>query len=314
MKSRAVPRSIVSKALALTKKFRDQIAMRWFPVSYAKIYYRARTGKRLNYRNVQNLNEKLFWLERHWRDPLISTCTDKYAVRQYVEDCGFGSLLNELYGVYDDASEVDVCALPNKFVLKCTHGCKYNIFCVEKHHFDMEAARERLNTWMGRTYGLGSAEWHYSGIKPRIIAERYIEPYDGRLMQFQLYCFNGKPTFFLARNDLTGGLGHAIRLSYDLDWKRLFYRKGEEAVADGYEQPHNLRRMIECARELGRPFPHVRVDFFEVGQALTLGELTFSTSANVLSTLQDDVLERLGRELRLPRRSWNGGGGANARR
>jgi hypothetical protein len=58
----------------------------------------------------------------------------------------------------------------------------------------------------------------------------------------------------------------------------------------------------------------VRVDFFEVGQTLILSELTFSTSANVLSTLREDVQEELGRELRLPPKPWGGRGSKNARR
>jgi hypothetical protein len=179
--------------------------MRWFPVSYAKLYYKARTGKRLDYRNVQNLNEKLFWLGRYWRDPLISICSDKYAVRKYVEERGFSSLLNEPYGLYDEVEKVDITALPNQFVLKCTHGCKYNIFCTDQSGLDSAATTDRLQSWMGKTYGVDTAEWHYARIPPRIIAERHIEPLDGVLMQFQLYCFNGKPTFYLARNDLTVG-------------------------------------------------------------------------------------------------------------
>ena len=51
-----------------------------------KFIYFLRTGKLLNLKNPQDLNEKMFWLSRYWRNPLITLCSDKYKVRQFLED------------------------------------------------------------------------------------------------------------------------------------------------------------------------------------------------------------------------------------
>lgn len=44
----------------------------------------------------------------------MRTCTDKAAVRAYVESCGLGFLLNECYGVYNNAEDIDWDALPSQ--------------------------------------------------------------------------------------------------------------------------------------------------------------------------------------------------------
>ena len=40
------------------------------------------------------------------RNPLMTQCTDKYLVRDYVAQCGYSDILTELYGVYDKAEDV----------------------------------------------------------------------------------------------------------------------------------------------------------------------------------------------------------------
>lgn len=54
-----------------------------------------------------------------------SQLADKYRVREYVEQCGLGWMLNELYGVWESAEEIDFSGrgnLPDTFVLKTNNG------------------------------------------------------------------------------------------------------------------------------------------------------------------------------------------------
>jgi hypothetical protein len=51
---------------------------------------------------------------------------------------------------------------------------------------------------------------------------------------------------------------------------------------------------------LAMPFPHVRVDFYDVDNELIFGELTFSSSGNVLSNYKDEVITEIGSKLMLP--------------
>ena len=271
-------------------------------VQYRFIYF-LRTRKRLNLDNPQDWNEKMIWLSLYWRNPLVSKCADKYAVREYLASKGCQDILNEQYGVYGDARDIDFDALPRKFVLKCNHGSKMNIICEDKDALDIPKTRSTLNKWLSRPYGR-SIEWQYKTIEPRILAEKYLESADGKMMEYQIFCFNGKPMFFLVRNDLRNSAAdkasERFAVSYTMDWKRVYMRKGEEQFDFDLPRPHNYDKMIDYAKKLSADFPHVRVDYYEIDDKLVFGELTFSSNGNIQSNYKEEYIKSLGAQLRLP--------------
>ena len=58
--------------------------------------------------------------------------------------------------------------------------------------------------------------------------------------------------------------------------------------------------MIEYARILSKPFPYVRVDFYEVDGKLYIGELTFTTYGNIMTYYKYEILDEMGSKLTLP--------------
>ena len=81
-------------------------------------------------------------------------CGDKYGMRRYVEEKGCSELLNELYGVYDSADEIDFSVLPQKFVLKITNACGYNIIC-DKADLDEQQVRTSAKKMAEKTVRAG---------------------------------------------------------------------------------------------------------------------------------------------------------------
>ena len=268
-----------------------------------KFIYFLRTGKFLNFNNPQDLNEKMFWISRYWRNPMIILCSDKYKVREYIKSKGCGDILNEQYGVYDNALDIDFDQLPQKFVLKCNHGSRMNIIVENKDTLDIKKTCDTLNIWLKFQYGRGT-EWQYRTIDRKIIAEKYLESKDGKMIEYQIFCFNGKPMFFLVRNDLRKStvdkqsLEYAI--SYTIDWKRVFMRKNEEVFNFELPKPFNYYKMIDYATRLSEDFPQVRVDFYEIDDMLIFGELTFSSNGSVQSNYKYNYIKSLGKELVLP--------------
>ena len=65
----------------------------WAEKRYAKWFYNLYTKRKLNLDTPRTFDEKLWWLKLNNRDPLLTICSDKYAVRQYVADCGFSEIL-----------------------------------------------------------------------------------------------------------------------------------------------------------------------------------------------------------------------------
>lgn len=268
-----------------------------------KFIYFLRTGKSLNLKNPENINEKFQWISINWRNPLITRCADKYLVREYLIEKGCGDILNELYGAYDKGEDIPFDSLPEKFALKCNHGSHMNIICEDKSSFDKVGAIKQLNKWVSKPYGRGT-EWQYKPIPRKILAEKYIESKDGSMIEYQIFCFNGKPQFFLVRNDLRNSIADKqatqYAVSYTMDWKRVYMRKGEERFDFELPKPKNYQKMIDYATILCADFPQVRVDFYEVDDRLLFGELTFSSNGNVQTNYKEEYIIELGRRLQLP--------------
>lgn len=115
------------------------------PTSSTKYLYKKRFKKPLNLKNPESFNEKIQWLKLNTynNNPTITQCADKYAVREFVKKMGCEELLIPLIGVYSDVNEIDWDSLPKKFVLKCNHGCGYNLICVDKEKLNIEKAKKQ---------------------------------------------------------------------------------------------------------------------------------------------------------------------------
>ena len=265
----------------------------------AKEYYYHRTGKILDYSNPKDFNEKLMWLTRYWQHPLVAQCADKYRVRKYVESCGLNQILVPLYGVWDRVEDIDFDSLPNQFVLKCTHGCGYNVICKNKLHLDLEDTRQKLNTWMKEDYGRLFFEHHYSFIQPKIICEKFLPSISVSVTDYKIHCINGEPICFFVCTDRDNNHGgHVTYASYSTDWEKLDWLKKEPSEI--LPKPECLKMMVEYAKILSKPFPYVRVDFYEIERCVIFGEMTFTPYGNILDYYKDAVIVEFGKKLKLP--------------
>ena len=92
-----------------------------------------RFRKKLNLKNPQTLAEKVVYLSLHGLPELAVSCTDKWEVRTYVAQKGLEEILIPVCGeAVSRAEDVDFEALPDRFVLKATHGCSMNYVCTDK--------------------------------------------------------------------------------------------------------------------------------------------------------------------------------------
>lgn len=254
-------------------------------------------GKPMHFLRPKTLTEKLIWLSYYWRHPLVVQCADKYRMRDYVKSVDLEFLLVPLIGVWEDPEDIDFSALPNSFVLKCNHGCGYNIIVPEKKLLDIQDAKNQLRRWLNETYKGGVAENHYERIKQHlVIAENYLDALsEGKqLIDYKIFCFNGEPQFVdVCYNRDENEAQHA---EYTLDWVQF------DCERVNLEKPKTLDKMIEYARMLAKPFPFVRVDFYEIKGTPWLGELTFSPWGNIITHFSKDTQEKYGKLLKLPRK------------
>ena len=267
------------------------------PKLASQIIYNRTHDKKLNLNEPILFNEKLMYLKlKNIDNNLIIKCTDKYLVREYIKEKGYSSILNDLIGVYDSFDEINWEELPNKFALKCNHGCGYNIICTDKEKLDKNIVRKKINKWMNKKYGYETAEPHYTRIKPKIICEKFIDMGNDKLpTDYKIYCFNGEAKIILVMNDRGNNIKKEF---YDKDWKLMHLRKDEKHPKVLSEKPKNLKLMLKCAEDLSKPFEFVRVDFYNVNNNIIFGELTFTPAGcNADYTVEADM--QLGKMLKL---------------
>lgn len=275
-----------------------------------KLQYRIKTGRKLNLKNPQRYTEKLQWYKLNNQNPLMIPCVDKAEVRAYVERKGLGHILNECYGVYDSADQVDISIMPQRFVLKDTLGGGGNsvILVKDKSTIDPDEVRKQIQKWVSENHRIkgGGREWpYYSGQKHRIIAEAYLEDSDTGLTDYKFLCFNGKVEYFFIRSVVPEDHDAGRMAFYDSQMNFLpgvgldYYTAAEEALP----LPKTIETMIEYAQILSEDFPHVRVDFYEVDGKIFFGELTFFHASGFLKFSPDEFDFELGKKFVLPEKN-----------
>jgi hypothetical protein len=268
------------------------------PVLASKYIYHHNLGKILNLKYPKDFNEKLQWLKLYWRNPLVAKCADKYEVREYVEKSGCEKILTKIYGVYDKSSEINWESLPKKFVLKCTHGCGFNIICDDKDKLDKEKTSKQLDKWLKIRLDKYLAEVQYSKMKPRIICEQYIETDAGFLpVDYKFLCFNGKPKVVLVCTERTS----TLKFHYmDLNWEKMDIGLEAFSGKNTPKKPECFDEMIRYAAILSKPFPFVRMDLYDFNGRPILGEMTFTPGACMNDNYSESGLQLLGDMLKLP--------------
>lgn len=268
------------------------------PEISSKLLFLISTKRRLNLKEPKTFNEKLMWLKLYWQHPLVAKCADKYEVREYIQACGYNDLLPKLYGVYEDTKDIEWDKFPEKFALKCTHGCGFNIICDDKNKLTPEQESLKLKKWMKTRYVFEALESQYDRMKPRIICEEYIETDAGLLPNdYKIYCFNGEPKLTLVCTERS----KEVKMKFmDLNWNEMNIGNSDFLSKEFPAKPECFDEMIEICRNISKPFPFVRIDFYDLNGKPVLGEMTFTPAGCAARYYNEEGLNILGDMLCLP--------------
>ena len=241
-------------------------------------------GYKPNLKHPHTLNEKLLWLKLHDHNPLYTKMADKYEMKSIIAQvCGEEHIIPTL-GIYNSVDEIDWDKLPNAFVLKCTHDSGSFTFVRDKSAMDVERIKEKMNGHLQRNFFLAAREWSYKYIKPRIIAEPILSNADGSpLIDYKFYCYGGEMMYWMYSVGETEHSGK--NLKFDRNGKcidHLFKKKPKMPLSD-VKLPKNLDEMIVFAERLGKNFPHLRVDMYNVNGHIYVGEFTFYSNGGYIN-------------------------------
>lgn len=243
-----------------------------------RLQYRIKTGRWPNLRNPERYTEKLQWYKLHYRNPLMTTCSDKYAVRGYVTSRGFGDMLNELYAVYRSPEEIDFSFLPDAFAMKLNNGSGTNLFINNKSRANEGEVKAQFERWMKSLASSNPGrEWGYDGIEPRIVVERlYPRNEFNDIPDYKFFCFDGRVRCLYVMQNYIDDHAKGELGFFDRDFNLLEARRKDfNPLTSLPEKPVEFEKMVECAERLSEGFPHVRVDFFDIEGKAMFAEMTF---------------------------------------
>lgn len=286
-----------------SSKFKKKIkyALRFLPDEmYIQIYYFSHFRKFCNLHNPNTFNEKLNWLKLHDHNPIYPSLVDKAEVKTFITSKIGAEYVIPTIGMWEKFEEINFDALPSQFVLKCTHDSEGVVIVKDKSIMNKETVKEKIEAALRLNFYYIGREWPYKDVKPRIIAEQYMEDHtDGELRDYKFFCFDGEPkAMFIA----SGRGRNATKFDYyDLKFNHLDIIQ-HYPNAGQVRKPEKFDKMIELSRVLSKGFPHVRVDWYEVDSKLYFGELTFYHFSGFMPFRPDEWDRIFGDWLRLPGR------------
>ena len=278
-----------------------QQRMRLLPDAvYLKLVYRARIGRPLNLNSPKSFNEKLQWLKLYDRNPLYTKLVDKAEVKPWVaERIGWEHVV-PTPGVWESFADIDCGALRERFALKCTHDSGGLAICRDLSTFDMAAARRKIERSLANNYFWSGREWPYKDVRPRIIAEEYLDPAGEQvgLTDYKVMCFGGQARCEFTCTGRADGNLHVD--FFDTEWNHMPFTRHYPNADVPPEAPERLKDMVAMAERLSEGMPFVRVDFYEVAGQYYFGEMTFYPGSGMEEFDPERWDEELGSWIELP--------------
>ncbi len=272
--------------------------------TYIKLKYYSRMGRFPDLKNPKTFNEKLQWLKLYNRRPEYTRMVDKYEAKKYVAEIIGEEYIIPTLGVWDKFDDIDFAALPDQFVLKCTHDSGGLVICRDKSKLDIDAARKKIEKCLKENYYWQGREWPYKNVKPRIIAEKFMVDESGYdLKDYKFLTFDGEiKMFFVERDRAKGHNGHTVDF-FDADFNHIpMTVDGYPYTDPPYYKPENFDKMVEFASKLSSGIPHLRVDFYNVNGKIYFGEMTFFQASGTIHFSPESWDQTLGDWIKLPQK------------
>ena len=212
---------------------------------------------------------------------MFGAMVKSYYAKKYITERAGKQHCVELLGVWDNPEDIEWDKLPSAFVLKTVKGHygRQVILVRDKSKLDIESTIQKLRDFCDLPY---MKQIH----KKRIIAEELLTPKNGEpLIDYKIYCAHGRPlvAYCLGMPQDQDDCDVSLKTCsfYSLpDWERLPIVSNNHPAID-VQKPRHLNTMLEVARKLSRDFPLVRIDFYQIGDRVLVGEITEDSNGGV---------------------------------
>jgi len=234
------------------------------------LFYKIR-GRMPDLRNPRLLNEKILCKMLNDRRSILNMHSDKLRARDFVRERRPDLALPAILWQSTIPASVPLADLPDRFVLKASHGSGWVKVVHDKRRENAAALSRLARRWLRKNYYFEFGGWAYKDAVPAVYAEEFLGADVARAPDdYKLFVFNGRLKLIQIDRDRFGR--HTQRL-YDRDWRDV---DGSMAAPRGapVPRPLELERMIEAAEALSDGIDIVRVDLYVIGDRVYFGEFT----------------------------------------
>lgn len=271
------------------------------PIKLSCKLYNTTTGKVLDIDHPQDLNEKVHAMKFKLDTSKWSILADKYEVRNYIIQNGYANYLPKNYYLTSNPFKINKNILPEKCVIKTTNGSSTVIIVNDKSKITNLSIWKKLIYWKLIPFGIITAEPHYRKIKCRYIVEELLEnvnPQSSSLIDYKFYCFYGKVEACLVCADRDKN--EVYKILYDNNWnlREDWMNKMPTKLKD-INKPISYDKMVEMCNKLGKDFPFVRIDFYEINGNPIFGEMTFTPAGGNSTVGNTSFLKLMGDKIKI---------------
>jgi hypothetical protein len=214
-------------------------------------------------------SDKVNWRILNDRRPLLEWTCDKLAMKEYAEKAGLDGLrVPRTIWSGSDIGELRTVDLPEHWVLKPNH--RSGLIYFGTGPADLRELSTVTATWLDPFESSKLREWAYATARPVLLVEELLGPPGSPPPDYKIFVFDGEPDLIEMVNRYDGNQ----QRMYRPDWSPLDLLYGPQAIAPVAPPPQDLDRMLEIARQLGKPFDFIRVDLYDVDGSIVFGELT----------------------------------------
>lgn len=175
------------------------------------------------------------------------------------------------------------------------------ILCKSKGTINKNDIEKKLNLALKQDIFTGLREWPYKNVKPRVLAEEYIEDSKSHeLPDYKFFCFDGVvKALFIA----TERFSNEVKFDFfDADFNHLDIVQKHPMSGKTIEKPAKFDEMKQIASKLSKGIPHVRIDLYEANGKVYFGEMTFFHHGGMVPFHPKEWDDVFGSWLRLPQK------------
>jgi hypothetical protein len=260
------------------------------------------------------------------RRPLLPQMADKVQVRAFITEHAGPEYVYPMLDVSETVDGIDWTALPEEYVAKVNHGSGGLVMVsrdapadarlpragtrlfwaklsVRPAHADTERIADLCRHWLTLDYSWSREhpyiQWCYADIPRRVLVEPLLRSIRGTPPdEYRVFVIGGSVAFVQVECGFVGAPRTAVMSP---QWEMLPFRLADPGPEAPPPRPPRLAEMLDVAVRLALPVQDfLRVDFYDLGSKLVVGELTHYPSGGRVDISSREWAVRFGRGWPMP--------------